>query len=494
LLTELSVTSPNNQGYSLDNGIIKYQGRVWLGNQTEAKQAILLALHNSAIGGHSGVNATYHKVRALFSWPHMKQEIQEYISKCAVCQQAKHENTKAPGLLQPIPVPDSAWSMISLDFIEGLPKSQRFDTILVIIDKSTKYAHFLPLAHPFTALSVAQVFVDNIYKLHGLPKAIISDRDKVFTSHLWKELFKLTDTTFNMSSSYHPQSDGQTERLNQCVETYLRCMTQACPSKWAKWLPLAEYWYNTTLQSAIGRTPFEALYGYKPKHFGLMDGANTSVPDLDMWLQDRAEMNKLLQQQLLRAQQRMKSQADKHRTERSFAVGEKVYLKLQPYVQSSVARRSNQKLSYKFFGPYKILQKVGTVAYKLDLPSGSQIHPVVHVSLLKKAIPADEQVVSDLPLNFLIPNSGITPLCLMDTKHVQVGKTTVPFVQVRWTSLPEHWTTWENKYRLIQEFPDAPAWGQAGNPAGGIVGTKHSRGPKASMARPRRMGLRADCG
>jgi hypothetical protein len=358
LLTELSVTSPNNQGYSLDNGIIKYQGRVWLGNQTEAKQAILLALHNSAIGGYSGVNATYHKVRALFSWPHMKQEIQEYISKCAVCQQAKHENTKAPGLLQPIPVPESAWSMISLDFIEGLPKSQRFDTILVIIDKFTKYAHFLPLAHPFTTLSVAQVFVDNIYKLHGLPKAIISDRDKVFTSHLWQELFKLTDTTFNMSSSYHPQSDGQTERLNQCVETYLRCMTQACPSKWAKWLPLAEYWYNTTLQSAIGRTPFEALYGYKPKHFGLMDGANTSVPDLDMWLQDRAEMNKLLQQQLLRAQQRMKSQADKHRTERSFAVGEKVYLKLQPYVQSSVARRSNQKLSYKFFGPYKILQKV----------------------------------------------------------------------------------------------------------------------------------------
>jgi transposase InsO family protein len=126
-----------------------------------------------------------------------------------------------PGLLQPLPIPAQAWDIISLDFIEGLPKSGRFDTILVIIDKFTKYGHFIPLSHPYIAMSVAQVCVDQIYKLHGLPKIIISDRDKVFTSIFWQQLFKLTDTTLNMSSSYHPQTDGQTERLNQCLETYL---------------------------------------------------------------------------------------------------------------------------------------------------------------------------------------------------------------------------------------------------------------------------------
>lgn len=138
-----------------------------------------------------------------------------------MCQQPKVEHVGTPGLLQPLPVPAKAWDVVSLDFIEGLPKSSRYDTILVIIDKFTKYGHFIPMAHPYTALSVAQLFVDNIYKLHGLPKVLISDRDKVFTSALWQQLFKLTDTTLNMSSSYHPQTDGQTEHLNQCLETYL---------------------------------------------------------------------------------------------------------------------------------------------------------------------------------------------------------------------------------------------------------------------------------
>jgi hypothetical protein len=144
----------------------------------------------------------------------------------------------------------------------------------VVIDKFSKYGHFIPLSHPYTAQTVAQLYVDNVYKLHGLPKVIISDKDKVFTSAFWQNLFKLTDTTLNMSSSYHPQTDGQTERLNQCMETYLRCMTQAAPQKWSKWISLAEFWYNTTFHSALGKSPFEVLYGYKPKQFGIQDGTS----------------------------------------------------------------------------------------------------------------------------------------------------------------------------------------------------------------------------
>jgi hypothetical protein len=225
-----------------------------LGNNREAHHAILLSLHDSGVGGHSGILGTYQRIKSLFSWPKMKEDIMKYVRQCSVCQQAKAEHIRIPGLLNPLPIPTEAWNTINLDFVEGLPKSGSYNCILVVIDKYTKYGHFLPLSHPYSALTVAQKFVDNIYRLHGLPSVIISDRDPVFTSKLWQELFRLSDTKMNMSSAHHPQTDGQTERLNQCLETYLRCMSSACPTKWCKWLSLAEYWYNTTFHSALNKS------------------------------------------------------------------------------------------------------------------------------------------------------------------------------------------------------------------------------------------------
>jgi len=166
------------------------------------------------------------------------------------------EHCKIPGLLQPLHVPDSTWSVVSLDFIEGLPKSRKWNAILVVVDKFSKYAHFVPLSHPYTALSVAQLYFHNIYKLHGLPIALISDRDRIFTSTFWKELFALSETKLLMSSSYHPQTDGQTERVNQCLEGFLKCSVHVCPKEWSKWISLAEYWYNTAFHTTLGTTPF----------------------------------------------------------------------------------------------------------------------------------------------------------------------------------------------------------------------------------------------
>lgn len=196
----------------------------------------------------------------------MKTAVKEFVLSCSICQQSKYDRSKPPGLLQPLPMSDSAWQVIYLDFIEGLPMSSTFNCILVVVDLLTKYGHFIPLRHPFTASSVAKSFFHTFYRLHGLPGSIITDRDHIFTSHFWTELFKLADVKLCRSMAYHPQSDGQTEGLNQCLETYLRCYVHACPHQWSQWLSSSEFWYNTYTcpHSAIGRTHFEALYGYPP--------------------------------------------------------------------------------------------------------------------------------------------------------------------------------------------------------------------------------------
>lgn len=204
LLTELAVVSPNAQGFSLHNGLIYKHQQVWVGNNSALQTRIIAAFHASAVGGHSGIQATYQRVKKLFYWPGLKTHVESFVQQCQVCQQAKHEHCKYPGLLQPLLIPAESWKDLSMDFIEGLPKSDTYSVILVVVDRFTKYAHFYPLKHPFSTKTVASVFFDNIVKLHGVPQSIVSDRDKVFTSTFWKELFSLVGTNLLMSSAYHP--------------------------------------------------------------------------------------------------------------------------------------------------------------------------------------------------------------------------------------------------------------------------------------------------
>jgi transposase InsO family protein len=170
----------------------------------------------------------------------MKEDVIAYVQSCVNCQMSKPEHTPSPGLLQPLPVPVSPWSSIGIDFITGLPRSEGKDVIMVVVDCFTKFAHFLPLSHPYTASTVAQCFFEKIYTLHGLLNSIITDRDPIFTSNFWRELLKHFGVKLNMSSAYHPQTDGQTERVNQCLEHYLRSMLLDHPKKWTYWLPLAQ--------------------------------------------------------------------------------------------------------------------------------------------------------------------------------------------------------------------------------------------------------------
>jgi len=183
LLQRLAITSPDNQGYSLDRGLIWYQGKVWIGSNSALQTKLIATCHSSALGGHSGIAATYYRLKKHFAWKGMKQDVENFVKQCTIYQHAKHSLQHPMSLLQPLPIPQGVWQNLTMDFIEGLPKSEGCSVILVIVDRLTKYAHFLPVKHPYTAATIAQLFMDHVVKLHGLPASIVSDRDTIFVSH-----------------------------------------------------------------------------------------------------------------------------------------------------------------------------------------------------------------------------------------------------------------------------------------------------------------------
>jgi len=397
LISQLQDDPNSIQGYSWQDDILRYRDRVVISPTSTLKSRILAELHSSPIAGHSGFQKTYARTRRSFFWTGMKKEILTFVAECDVCQRHKGETVNTPGTLQPLPISTSIWTEVSMDFITGLPKSGNKSVIMVVVDRLSKYAHFCALPHPFTPTLVAQTFMDQIFKLHGMPTSIVSDRDPIFTSNFWQELFRIQGTQLKLSTSYHPQTDGQTEAINKCLETYLRCFTSEKQHLWVQWLPLAEWWYNTNYHATTKMTPYEAVYGQlPPSPISYLQGCS-KVQAVDQLLQHRTTMLAHLRENLHQAQNRMKQQVDQHRSECQFQEGDQVFLKLQPYKQKSLKDKGCQKLSPKFYGPYQVLQRIGEVAYKLALPPTTKIHPVFHVSCLKKVIGNNCRVQTSLP-------------------------------------------------------------------------------------------------
>ena len=227
-----------------------------------------------------------------------------------------------------------------------------FSIIIVVVDRLSKYGYFIALKHPYSAKTVAEVFVKEVVCLHGMPRSIVSDRDPIFTSQFWSKYFRLQGSKLSMSSAYHPQTNGQTEVLNRYLETYLHCFTGSKQKQWLKWLPWAEYWYNTSYHTATRTTPFEVVYGRAPIIVHNYEHGATAVVEVDQSLKERDEMLKLLKENLVTAQNWMKISEDRHRRELEFEPGDFVYLKLQPFRQLTIRTRGNMKPSPHFYGPY----------------------------------------------------------------------------------------------------------------------------------------------
>jgi hypothetical protein len=210
LIQRLQQDSSASDTFTWKNDSLWYKDRLYLCKNSQLKQKVLLEFHTSPVGGHSGFLKTYHRVKKDFFWDGLKTDVQRFVAECLVCQQNKVETIKTPGLLQPLAIPSQCWEEVSMDFITGLPKSEGKSVIMVIVDRLTKYTHFCALSHPFKASIVSTAFMETVQKLHGSPKIIVSDRDPIFTGHFWTKLFSCLGTQLAHSSSYHPQSDGQT--------------------------------------------------------------------------------------------------------------------------------------------------------------------------------------------------------------------------------------------------------------------------------------------
>jgi hypothetical protein len=437
------------KGLTLKEGLWYRKHRLFIPNDKQMKTEILNECHDSRTAGHTGVEKTTELIARKFYWPGMYREIDEYVRSCHVCQMNKPSNQVPAGLLQPLPIPEKKWQTISMDLITQLPKTAKGnDAIVVMVDKLTKMVHFAATKTAVSAPQLAQIVFNEVVRHHGVPENIISDRDTRFTSRFWKELWRLTGTKLLMSTAYHPQTDGQTERANRTLEDMLRHYVNYRQTDWDEHLTAAEIACNNAKQSSTGFSPFYLNAGQEINlpisQIVPTDTNNTDASDVTQRMREAIEKAK---ENLRGAQERQKKYADRDRRDQEYKEGDKVML--------STTNLNNDhrapKLVAKYIGPFKVKRVVSCVAYELELPDVySRVHPVFHVSKLKPykesdLFPERKQESIDRPLPELLDTGEqaweVDKVVGKRTRKHR-GRTVTEYC-VLWKGYPEWERSWE---------------------------------------------------
>ncbi|KID83641.1 pol polyprotein [Metarhizium guizhouense ARSEF 977] len=365
--------------------IPKYHGKTWI--PPELQEECIKEMHEHPVYGHQGIRKTLDKIRRQYDFPGIKKVVEKIVNECILCGKSKASRHKPYGELQPLPVPTRPWESIAFDHITKLPMSKEpmtnveYDSIFVVTDRLTKYGYFLPYREASNAEELAYVFLRTIASNHGLPENIISDRGSTFISKFWQALMAQLGTNHKLSTAYHPQTDGQTERLNQTLEQYLRCYINYQQDDWVTWLPTAQLAYNSSISESTKQTPAYANYGFNPEVFRVQ----REGPQAERAMLQADELKKLheeMRRELEFVRNRMAQYHNRKRLKGPiFGEGDMVYL-LRRNIKTT---RPSDKLDYKKLGPFAIRKRISTNNYELSLPKTMRNHPIVHISLLEKA-------------------------------------------------------------------------------------------------------------
>lgn len=447
LLQPGTVIPPSKQTmirrYSLREGLLWYEN-TRLVVPKSLRLLILKEHHDTPVAGHPSWNVMYASLAHYYFWQNMSKDVRKYVQSCDACQRLKDGHHPPYGLLQPLQIPERPWESISMDFISQLPKTPRgSDSITVFVDRLTKMVHLVAGKTTDDASTVARQFLNSVFRQHGLPSEIISDRGSVFTSRFWKSFMGLLDTRVATSTAFHPQTDGQTERANRTVEQMLRFLVDYRQTNWDTLLPIVEFAINNNKSASTNHTPFFLNSGQHPRTPSNAD-LKTLVPAAQHSFDEMRSTLTLVRDLLRSAQDRMASLANEHRTELTFSPGDQVLLSTLHITVDNQANRPSQKLAPRFTGPYKVLERIGQVSYKLDIPSNLPIHPVFHISRLRPYTdPLTFDSSRDVPSR--PPPELIGDVPEYEAERVLDKRTRRRRVEylIKWVGYPETEATWE---------------------------------------------------
>ena len=363
------------------DGLFRKHNRVVIPRPAKAlRESLLLEYHDNA--GHSNHRRVLATLLKRYWWDKIAFDCKAYCQNCIVCNRAKPDRRGASSL-HPLGVPEYPWEIVGIDYVTDLPKSgsKLYTSVFIMVCHLTKMAHFVPCHKDITAEESSELFIDNCYRLHGVPKVIVSDRDPKFVGKFWQSFMRKLNTKLNMSTARHPRTDGLTERVNESMQTLLRCYCAESGSDWASQLSMVEFYYNCSTNEAARHSPFEVMYGFQPStpadRLLPLTGATADAADR---LTNIVEIRDVVKQLLILSKERMAARTT--RSPPNFSVGDLVYLSTRGlHIRSQKCKHlRDQKL-----GPYKVLAKVGMTSYKLMLPDGCRLHPVFHRDLLSQS-------------------------------------------------------------------------------------------------------------